>query len=521
MRKVWRWVRRIVLTVLLLIVLGAGSVLLALHTDWGRDKLRAQIEARLKPYFPAGARIGRLDGSVLGDFTLHDIELIDREGRKAVTIRKVTINVELSAYFDGEYRVEQLVVDGVRVALHQQGREPPNVATMFQPNPDPLPADVIIEHLAVRDADITIEKDGRVDHLDDLTVDSAVFLAREGPFATEVRLSARWREREAPVTLSAALQNDVRGLQMRELHLGVGDIRLDGRGLGYPGLAGMRGQLELRSPAGALHRLAPELDAPREAMALELEVRAAGAEPTAGGGLGVIVRGAVGRSVVDGVLVAHPLARQPALAGTVHLHDVDARVFAGAGAPQTDLDGALLMSLWLDEGRRGMAAVRGMVALDARGQVDALRFQRVTGGAALDGRGGELRLEARGDGETSVDVTARLAVDQDEDVIHVLDGRLVARSRSLGRAAQGHVAVHGSLDADLRFDGHIGLDGIDPDFEVRGRASGRGLRYADVALDTAALDVALVGVPAAPGGTATLAYTGSTRPRPRRRRPMS
>ena len=66
MRKALRWFRRIVLTVLALVVVAIAAVVIALHTDWGREKVRAKVAEALADQFP-GAQVGKLEGSIFGE----------------------------------------------------------------------------------------------------------------------------------------------------------------------------------------------------------------------------------------------------------------------------------------------------------------------------------------------------------------------------------------------------------------------------------------------------------------------
>ena len=235
-RRALRWLVRGLLGLLVLVLLTVAAAAITLHTAWGRDKIRAQIEAKLKPYFPAGAKVGRLEGSVLGDFTLHDIELTDREGRRAVTIKRVDLNLELGAWLDDEARVEKMIVDGVNIALHQRGSEPPNLATMFQPNPDPLTFDVILERLQVKNAAISIEKDGRTDHLDDFTLDAVVHVAMSGAVDADAKVRGQWRERAAPLVLDSVVGIDALGvITVPTARLALGAVVIDATDVGYGG----------------------------------------------------------------------------------------------------------------------------------------------------------------------------------------------------------------------------------------------------------------------------------------------
>src|SRR5688572_20037387 len=111
-RHVARWALRALVGLLALTFLAVVTVLLVLHSDWGREQIRTQIEAKLQPNFPAGAHIGRVEGSVLGDFYLHDVVLNDLDGRPAVRIARVELNLALLAFLRDEARFEKVIVEG-------------------------------------------------------------------------------------------------------------------------------------------------------------------------------------------------------------------------------------------------------------------------------------------------------------------------------------------------------------------------------------------------------------------------
>src|SRR3990167_8342057 len=95
-----RVVRRVLVVVLLLLVLAAGAVTIALHTDWGRAKLRDEIVARLNNTLSGGIDIGTLEGSALGDLVLRNVVIRDREGRTANAIDRLESAVKPLALLD-------------------------------------------------------------------------------------------------------------------------------------------------------------------------------------------------------------------------------------------------------------------------------------------------------------------------------------------------------------------------------------------------------------------------------------
>src|SRR5579864_2436480 len=80
-RVVARWIRRILAGVVGFAVVAVAGVVIALHTDWGREQLRKIAEAQLAKRFPGGAHIGALEGSVFGELVVRDLELDGRDGK--------------------------------------------------------------------------------------------------------------------------------------------------------------------------------------------------------------------------------------------------------------------------------------------------------------------------------------------------------------------------------------------------------------------------------------------------------
>ncbi len=504
-RRALRWARRVVLAAVTLALVGGIAAAIALHTDWGRDRVRAQLEAKLWPYFPAGARIGRLEGSVLGDFSLHDIELRDREGRPAVTIARVELNIGLTAWLDDEARLESVIVEGVAIELHQHGGDPPNLATMFEPNADPLTFEVVIERLVVRGAAITIERDGRVDHLDDVGLEAEARVQQDGAVQARAAVAARWRVRRAPVAISGRFELDPDGaIAVPAAKLVVGGVAIEATGVGYGGAAGVaavRGALQVVAPPGALAALAPAWMLPRLPLDLHVDVA-----PAANDAVAIRLRGTAGAATLVGAVVARPLAPHPTVVGSVMVHGLDGHEVV-AGLPSSAIDAAVVVALALDPSRHRLAALRGTISVSGAGRVDAVRFDRIGATAAFDGGdAAAVIVDARGDGDTWVRAAGTVVVVGDAVVVR--DGTLIAHSAALDRVTPGRIAIGGAFDVDLTLDGR--LDGAAARVAVRGTIAGRRMRRDDVRV--AALDVrlALDDVPTRPGGTATLSMRGVT-----------
>src|SRR5690242_12558930 len=119
MRRALRWTTRIVLGLLVLAVLAIAIVIAAVHTDWGRNKVRAQIVAQLQADFP-GSTIGSLTGSPFGAVVLHDVTIVAPDGRPLAIVKELSVRAALRPLLSHEVRVDELIVRGVEVFVREQ-----------------------------------------------------------------------------------------------------------------------------------------------------------------------------------------------------------------------------------------------------------------------------------------------------------------------------------------------------------------------------------------------------------------
>jgi autotransporter translocation and assembly factor TamB len=116
MRPAARWTLRIAIGVVGTLVLIAVAALIVVHTDWGRERVRARAEQAVAASFP-GARIGRVEGSVLGEFVVRDIELHAADGSFEVSAATVRARVGLFALLGKTVHVDHLVAEDVAVLV--------------------------------------------------------------------------------------------------------------------------------------------------------------------------------------------------------------------------------------------------------------------------------------------------------------------------------------------------------------------------------------------------------------------
>ena len=88
MKRVWRWFKRVMIGLVAIIVVTVAFALIAIHTDWGRNIVRGQVEGILAETFPGGATIGRIDGSPFGTLVITDVVLNGADGKPLVAVKR-------------------------------------------------------------------------------------------------------------------------------------------------------------------------------------------------------------------------------------------------------------------------------------------------------------------------------------------------------------------------------------------------------------------------------------------------
>ncbi|HVV87073.1 MAG TPA: translocation/assembly module TamB domain-containing protein [Kofleriaceae bacterium] len=514
-RRPWRWIRRGLLVLGALLASAVIAALVVVHTDWGRDLIRRKVVAALQESFPGCIKIGRIDGSVLANLDVHDLVLCDASGREAVTVKHVRVNVGLLALLRGEIDLQTLDADGVKVLAIARKGQPLNLATIHKASPGPSTWDLALPRVRVRDLDVTVDRDGQVDHLDDLGIDASAYIPADGPLEAQVSLTGRARERDAALALDAEAWSDDGGVVVPDAHLALGDATIDVDAASYrkatPEAAGaIHGAVAVRAPAGVLPQVAPELGV---SAAIDLWAAAALAVRPDRPGLGVVdgdvifhgkgaaadlvldridatvaVAGGVARLVAtaagDGGTEALARARATLAGGVLDLRDVhvDATVpsLAAASHQTLGVDGAVKVAV------DGSARVGGeQTSLTVRAQARATRLRKDAlrvGLATIDvSASGEPRKIA---GEVKVAVTdARNGPQLLPDatltvrggVSGPLDIDLDARSRTW--KANGRIGAHVQLapPGDERLLATIDLGDYHLDLP-RGKVNGRGGR---------------------------------------------
>lgn len=120
MKRAWRWTKRILLGVVVLLVLVIGGALIFIHTDYGRDLVRRKAETALLNSFPGGVHIGRIEGSVFGTLVVDDLRLDSRDGKPMIVVGTARLKISLLALISKIVRLDRLDLEDVTFDKHPQ-----------------------------------------------------------------------------------------------------------------------------------------------------------------------------------------------------------------------------------------------------------------------------------------------------------------------------------------------------------------------------------------------------------------
>ncbi len=398
MRRAVRWFFRGVLLLLALVLVLGGAVVVAVHTDWGREQLRGRIEAALDARFRGDVHIGRLEGSPFGELTLVDVTIDGPDGGRAITVDRLHADLALRPLLRGELRFRWMALEGLDVRGHRGADGVLDLTELMVPATEPAGWDIVIEQLHVPGARVEITGVGRPLVIDDLTVVGSLEIPRAKEL--QARLSA------ADAVIGSAL------ISVRNLAVDGTDLRADA---------------SVRLPPQAIAEWAP--GSPLRPHVLLL----VHAEPVDGvtrfdlagtatgdGGLDASLAGQArldrGVVTVDGLRVAADVADLgallrdgPAAGGTLHVAVVARGRFGGGQPPSFAVDGEA-------HGQRLRLERWSAAKLDATVRAhqlpgDPAGWGRIdVRGVARDGRPvGRLEVDARSrpDGAIAVSVISR------------------------------------------------------------------------------------------------------------------
>ncbi len=108
-----RWLKRIVLAILLVGVLAIGGAVIFIHTEYGRDVVKSRVEDALTQSFPGGVHVGSLEFGVFGEIVIRDVRIDLPDHRPELIVKEARVDLARMPLLGKSVHVEHLVLDDV------------------------------------------------------------------------------------------------------------------------------------------------------------------------------------------------------------------------------------------------------------------------------------------------------------------------------------------------------------------------------------------------------------------------
>jgi hypothetical protein len=504
-RKTGRWILRGALGLVGLVIAAVAAVLIVIHTDWGREQVREQLEAKLADVFVGGAKVGKLEGSPFGQLVLRELVINGPDGQPAISAKAVKLRLALLPLISKEARLSSVILDDAEVLLERDENGELALSRLMKPGP----SSGWSAHLAdvrVHRAHVSYDTGGspqlgeRVD-LDAAELTAEIHAPFERPLAAAIKLTGAWRQRGSlPLELDAALRSDDAGLALGRLYARAGDLLVTGQDvlIGKAEVEGkappISGALTVEASRAAVARLGLGFEPPADLTVKVTATRAPGSPWTQ-----LAIDGQLDDRAVNGRLRADLDGRR--FAGYVATGVLDATTLSrgqieGSASALVTFDAALV---------QGRALPVGTAMIHAHGTIEGVPDTDARIALSSTGVRASALVEVAGR-----DMSARVAADIERrgETLTLLRGTLSAATTNPERASGGVAPVRGAFHAELTASGALAPR---PSLAVAGTVDGRRLRVRDLAIDSLKLAIDARQLPARPLGRAKLEARGVAR----------
>ncbi len=248
--RVLRWTIRVLAIAVFAVAALLAATLLLLRTDWGRERIRGQLESRLQDVFQGRVSVGAITGDVTSHFTAHGFSVTGAGGGIVIGAAEIELDYRLTSLLSGTFHAGELrlVAPIVNVERDAGGW---NLRHLLRPGPPGgKPWAVIIDRLVVERGTLAVTVDGRsvVAVPGELSVDGSL-RAIGGTLAARAVIEAGGSRIVAPAVVwrggqvGALLGADVLAADATRLAPGVswplGDVHASAAVVGGGGWRGM------------------------------------------------------------------------------------------------------------------------------------------------------------------------------------------------------------------------------------------------------------------------------------------
>lgn len=493
-RRVWRWVKRGTLGFLGFLVLAVATVLVTIHTDWGRERIRRIVEAQLDNTFVGGATIGRLEGSPFGELVARDVVINGPDHQPAITVKTLRLEVSLLPLLDKWAKLDSVTLEDLDVLLKRDPDGTLQISRLVKPGPK-SGWSVEIPDLEIHRGHVWLDTGAGEEpiNLDKLQLAAALKMPFEEPIDATLDLTGTWRERATDIDLETVLTSGEGLVKVERLALAVGEITVNAEGVRVETRPGeqlpsvIEGKVAINAPKAEVERIVREVELPEDVQ-LQLTAHKVESQPWTH----IVVDGLLGRqritANIDADLVAQR-AKGTLATGRLDLTKLTDGKLVGQAETTITFDATAPQPGALPVGTAQIA-----IAGDFEGAPDAT--VDITASSTGDAGKATVKLDGRA-------VTANIDAEVKKlgDAFRLENARIIAKTTSPSKATGGKAPVHGTFDIDLTASGALTPK---PDLAVAGRIDGRGLRASDVRVGSLKLAIDARQLPSAPLGRVEL-----------------
>lgn len=494
--RIGRWIKRGALGLLGLVVVAVAAVVIMLHTTFGREIVRTQIENQLDVAFIGGGSVGKVEGSPFTKLVLRDLVINGPDGKPAISAAKVTLGLALPALVSKHADLSSVVIDGLDVRLARNVDGSMQIANLLRPGPS-SGWSVSIPDLQVHRAHVALETGTGWWNADAVELYGALRVPFGDMLSATLSVRGAWRERAVGFELATVVTLLGGKLALPSLFARVGAVTVVGASLevvlpeerGAPILAGT---VVINAPVVGVAQLVPAVRLPAD---IALAATLSSAVPWTK----VSLLGRIGKTSVHAMLDAN-LDLKSAMgvisAGDVDLTELTAGRVHGSG-------GGVVMFQIRPGAVDQLPSAQGVVS--GWGRIDDLPAAQVA--VAFDTLGDRARTIV---GVSSPNLRAAVEgeVVKVGETLTLSHATIIASSTDPAKASGNAAPLHGTVSVNLAASGALLPQ---PDLAVSGQMRGQRLRYQDLSIDRLSLAVRAKHLPRQPMGKAELELDGLVR----------
>lgn len=498
-----KWIKRILLGLLLFLVVAVGVVLVVVHTNFGRELIRKQVEARLNDLFLGGGSVGRIEGSPFTELTMRDVVINGPDGEPALSAKAVKLGVGILPLVSKKIILSSIIIEDadVRIARNQNGTL--QFDHLIKPQPE-SGWSISIPTLEIHRAHVAYDTGTEWLNFDNLEVIGGASMMFGRPLEVKLSVRGALRERAVGISLDAVVKVEHNVITIPSLIAKAGAVVVAGVALRLelpqepteltapmttervPPFPVISGTMIVSAPALGVELLLPGTHMPTDvALALNVDAVAPFTKVSLHGQLGVTPV----RAFVD-VDLRMRMARGLVSSGLLDLTKLTGGRIVGTGAGLVLFEAEAPKERGMLPKAAGVATVWGDFAdvKDARASI------------AFDTGGNQVRTAVSAVGK-GMKATIEGQITKAGDKLHLDRSTIVASSSDPARATAGKAPVHGSVSMRLAASGALLPH---PNLAVAGRMDGRNLRFQDMKASSMKLAIDARGLPNQPSGEAEL-----------------